>query len=111
MGGTQTENRVLWKVFGAKRDEVTQEWRKLRNQKLNVSAPNIRMIKSRRMRWAGHVACMRDRTVFWCGDLRDRPRGRTRCRWIILKWIFKTMNWEVMEWIDMPLDREKWWAL
>jgi hypothetical protein len=52
------ENRVLSEIFGPKRDEVTGEWRKLHNEKLNLySPPNIiRVIKSRRMRWAGHVA-------------------------------------------------------
>ena len=53
------ENRVLRRVFGPKRDEVTGEWRKLHNEELNdlYSLPNIvRMVKSRRMRWAGHVA-------------------------------------------------------
>jgi len=55
------ENRVLRKIFGPKRDEVTEEWRKLHNEELNVlyPSPNIaRVIKSRRMRWAGHVARM-----------------------------------------------------
>ena len=74
-------------------------------------SPNfIREFESRRMRRAGHVSYIRDRTVLWCGDLRDRPRGRTRCRWIILTWIFKTLDWEVMERIDILLDREKWWV-
>jgi hypothetical protein len=53
------ENRVLRRVFGPKRDEVKGEWRKLHNEELNdlYSLPNIvRMVKSRRMRWAGHVA-------------------------------------------------------
>ena len=56
------ENRVL-RIFGPRRDEVTGEWRKLHNEELNdlYSSPNIvRVIKSRRMRWAGHVACMEE---------------------------------------------------
>jgi hypothetical protein len=55
------ENRVLRKIFGPKRDEGTGEWRKLHNKELSdrYSSPNIiRMMKSRRMRWAGHVAHM-----------------------------------------------------
>jgi len=55
------ENSMLRKVFGPKREEVTWEWRKLRNEELNdlYPLPNIvRVVKSRRMRWAGHVARM-----------------------------------------------------
>ena len=55
------ENRVLRRIFGPKRDEVVEEWRKLHNEELNVlfSSPNnVRVVKSRRMRWAGHVECM-----------------------------------------------------
>jgi hypothetical protein len=54
------ENRVLRGIFGPKRDKVTGEWRRLQNEELNdlYSSPNIiRVIKSRRIRWAGHVAC------------------------------------------------------
>ena len=61
------ENRVLRRVFGPKRDEVTGEWRKLHNEELSdlYSLPNIvRVVKSRRMRWAGHVARM------WGGERR-----------------------------------------
>jgi len=56
-----SENMVLRRIFGPRRDEITGEWRKLHNEELNDlhSSPKIvRMIKSRRMRWAGHVARM-----------------------------------------------------
>ena len=72
------ENRVLRRIFGPKRDEVTGEWRKLRNEELNdrYSLPNIiRVIKSRRMRWAGNVA----RMEAWRGAYRvlvEKPRGK-----------------------------------
>ena len=55
------ENRVLRRVFGPKKDEITGEWRKLHNEELSdlYSLPNIvRVVKSRRMRWAGHVTRM-----------------------------------------------------
>ena len=58
------ENRVLRRIFGAKRDEITGEWKKLHNEELNdlYSLPNIiRMIKSGRMKWMGHVTCMGER--------------------------------------------------
>jgi hypothetical protein len=58
------ENRVLRKIFGPKRGEITREWRRLHNKELSdlYCSPNtIRVIKSRRMRWAGQVARMEDR--------------------------------------------------
>jgi len=82
------ENRVLKKVFGPKRDEVTGEWIKLHNEELNdlYSLSNIvRVVKSRRMRWAGHVARMgEDRVVHRV--LVGKPEGkrslgRPRRRW------------------------------
>jgi hypothetical protein len=57
------QSAVLWRIFGPKRDEVTGEWRKLHNEELNdlYSSPTVvRVIKFRRMRWAGHVVRMGD---------------------------------------------------
>jgi hypothetical protein len=72
------ENRVLRRVFGSKRDEVTGEWRKLHNEELNdlYLLPNIvRVVKSRRMRWAGHVARIgKDRYVYRV--LVGKPEGK-----------------------------------
>jgi hypothetical protein len=76
------ENRVLRRVFGPKRDEVTGEWRKLHNEELNdlYSLPNIvRVVKSRRVRWAGHVARMgEDRGVYKV--LVGKPEGKRPLR-------------------------------
>jgi hypothetical protein len=93
------ENRVLRRVFGPKRDEVTGEWRKLHNEELSdlYSLPNIaRVVKSRRMRWAGHVVRMGRGEVctgFWLRNLRERDHwgdpevdGRIILRWIFRKW-------------------------
>ena len=72
------DNRVLRKIFGPKWDELTEEWGKLHNEELNdlYSSTNIvRVIESRRMRWAGYVARMgewRDVYRVWCGNLRER---------------------------------------
>jgi hypothetical protein len=82
------ENSILRRVFGLKRDEVTGEWRKLHNEEFHnlYSSPDIiRQVKSKRMRWAGHVACMgEERKVYkvLVGKPKGkRPLGRPRCRW------------------------------
>ena len=72
------ENRVLRKIFGPKRDEVTGEWRKLHNEELNdlYSLPNIvRVVESRRMRWAGHVARMGEKRGVY-RVLVGKPEGK-----------------------------------
>jgi hypothetical protein len=82
------ENSVLRRVFGPKRDEVTGEWRELHNEELKdlYPLPNIvRVVKSRRMRWAGHVARMGEGNVVHrvlVGKPEGRrPLGRPRRRW------------------------------
>jgi hypothetical protein len=81
------ENRVLRRIFGPKRDEVTGGWRKLHNEELRnlYSSLNIiRMIKSRRMRWTGNIARMGEKRNAYrilVGKLEEkRPRGRPRRR-------------------------------
>jgi hypothetical protein len=83
------ENKVLKRIFGPKRDEVTGELRKLHNEELHdlYSAPSIiRIMKARRMRWAGHVARMREKRNAYrllVGKLQGRrPLGRPRRRWL-----------------------------
>ena len=82
------EGRVLRRIFGSKRDEVTGKWRKLHSEELNdlYSSPGIvRVIKPRRMRWAGHIARMGERrgvNMILVGKPEGkRPLGRPRLRW------------------------------
>ena len=110
------ENRVLSRIFGPERGEVTGEWRRLHNEELNdmyFSPKIVRVRKSRIMRLTGHVARMgREEayTGFRWGSLKERDHlgdpdvdGR-----IILKSIFR--KWDVggMEWIELAHDRDRW---
>jgi len=113
------ENRVLRKVFAPKRDEVTREWRKLHNKELNdlYPLPNIvRVVKSRRIRWAGHVARMgEDRVVHrvLVGKPEGkRPLGRPRRRWEDnIQIDLQEAGGVRGDWMELAQDRDSWRAL
>jgi hypothetical protein len=113
------ENRVLRRIFGPKGDEATGEWRRLHNEELNdlYSSPNIfRVIKSRRMTWAGHVARMgKTRGAYRILVGRPegrRPLGRRRRRWEDnIKMDIEDVGWVGMDWIELAQNRDKWRAL
>jgi hypothetical protein len=110
------ENRVLRRIFGPKRDEVTEELRKLHNEELNdlYSLTNrVWVIKSRRMRWAGHVARM------WEGrgayrilvgrPERKRALGRPRRRWENnIRMVLQEVGCGCVDWIGLAQVRD-WW--
>jgi hypothetical protein len=113
------ENKVLRKIFGPKRDEVTGGWRKLHNEELRdlYSSPSIiRIIKSRRMRWAGHVAQMGEKRIAYrllVGKPEGkRPLRRPRRRWADnIKIDLLEIGWGGVDWIGLAQDRDKWRAL
>jgi len=113
------ENRVLRRIFGPKRDEVTGEWRKLHNELLNnlYSSPNIvRMIKSRRMRWAGHVARMGEGSGVYRALVgrpeRRRPLGRPRRRWEDnIRMDLREVGCGCVNWTELAQDRDRWRTL
>jgi hypothetical protein len=102
------ENRVLRRIFGSKRDEVTGEWRNLHNEELRdlYSSPSIiRIIKSLRTSWAGHVARMGEKRTAYrllVGKPEGkRPLERSRRRWVdsVLGWILE--RWDGMMWTGL----------
>jgi len=113
------ESRVLRRIFGSKRDEVTGEWRKLYKEEVNdlYLSPNIvRVIKSRRMRWAGHVARMGERRVVYRVLVRKpegkRPLGRPRLKWEDnIKMDLQEVGCWNKDWIFLAQDRDRWRAL
>ncbi|KAJ4427815.1 hypothetical protein ANN_25504 [Periplaneta americana] len=112
------ENKVLRKIFGAKRDEVTGEWRKLHNTELHAlySSPDIiRNLKSRRLRWAGHVARMGESRnayrVLVGRPEGKRPLGRPRRRWEDnIKMDLREVGYDDRDWINLAQDRNQWRA-
>ena len=109
------ENRILRRIFGPKRDE-NGEWRRIHNEELHrlYRSPNIvRVIKSIRLRWAGHVARMEEgRSAFKM--LTGTPAGKRplgRRRWgTILECIFEKIGINTRNWVDSAQDRDYWRA-
>jgi len=113
------ENVVLRRIFGSKRDEVTGEWGRLHNEELNdlYSSSNIvRVITSRRMRWAGHVARIGEergayRVLVGKPEGR-RPLGRPRRRWVDnIRMDLQEVGCEYMDWTGLAQDRDRWRTL
>ena len=113
------ENRVLRIIFGPRRGEVTREWRKVHNEELNdlyCSPITVRVIKSRRMRWAGHVARMGERKgvyrILVGKPEGKRPLGRPRRRWEDnIKIDIQEAGCGGMDWIELAQDRDRCRAL
>ena len=102
--------------IGPRKDEVTGDWRRLNNEEINdlYSSPNIvRMIKSRRMRWAGHVTRMSEERevyrVLMGKPEGRRPLGRPRRRWVDnIRMDFQEVGCGYMDWIGLAQDRDGW---
>jgi len=109
------ESRVLRRIFGHKRDEVTGEWRKLHNEELcglYCSLKTIRIIKPRRKRWEGHVARMGERRgvyrVLVGKPERKSPLESPGCRWEDnIKVDLQEVGWD-MDWNDTAQNRDRW---
>jgi hypothetical protein len=104
------ENRVLRRVPGPQRDEVTGECRKLHNEELNVlySLPNIVRVVKLRMRWAGQGACMGKERVLVRKPEGKRPLGRPRRRWDDhIKMDLQEVGGCSADWMELAQDRDR----
>jgi hypothetical protein len=114
-----SENSVLRRFFGPRRNDVSGKWRKLHNEELNNfhSSLNVaRVIKLRIMRWVGHVARIGERRGVDRGLVEKsegkRSLGRTRRRWKDhTEMDLQEVCWEGMDWIELFQNRERWRAL
>ena len=112
------ENRVMRRLYGSKRDEVTGEWRKLHKEELRdlCFLPNfVWVVKSRRMRWVGHVARMEEgrgvHRVLVGKPEGKRILGRPRRRWEDNIKIDLQKVGGGGDWMELAQDRDRWWAL
>jgi hypothetical protein len=107
------------RTFGPKRDEVTGEWRNVNNEELHdlySSSSIIRILKSRRMRWAGHVALIGEKRNAYrllVGKPEGRrPLGRPRLRWLDnIRMDLVEVGWSDVDWIGLARDKDRWRAL
>jgi hypothetical protein len=112
------ENRVLRRIFGPKREEVTGDWRRLHNEELHnlYASPNIiRVIKSRKLRWVGYVADMVGKRKYkiWVGKPEGKGSlGRPSRRWEYnVRIDVNEIGLKGVDWINLAQDRDQWWAL
>jgi len=113
------ENMVLRRIFGPRRDEVKGEWSRLHNEELNdlCSSPNIvRVIKSRKMRWVGHVARLGEKRevyrVLVGKPEGKRPMGKPRRKWADnIRMDLQEVGCGYMDWIGLAQDRDMWRTL